>query len=50
METQLLGNTIDPPVDEVRPPGSFIDDGELLDAYSDAVTRVVEAVSPLLEP
>ena len=47
METQLLQYETDaPPASEDRPAHPLGGDGELLDAYSDAVTRVVEAVSP----
>jgi S1-C subfamily serine protease len=47
METLLLRNEIEaPPRDERQPVELLPGDGELLDAYSDAVTGVVEAVSP----
>src|SRR5688572_19902769 len=47
MGTQLLRfDTEQTPVGELQPKVPLVDDGELLDAYSEAVTRVVEAVSP----
>jgi S1-C subfamily serine protease len=47
METQLLRyETGAPAAPEGRPLEPLPNDGELLDAYSDAVTRVVETVSP----
>ncbi len=47
MATQLLRyETEAPPEREIRPPEPLLDETELLDAYSDAVTRVVDIVSP----
>jgi S1-C subfamily serine protease len=47
MGTQLLRFEADePPVAEPQPTVPLVDDGELLDSYSEAVIRVVEAVSP----
>jgi S1-C subfamily serine protease len=44
---RLLSNGVEQPETVERAPvNPVLDDGELLDAYSDAVTRVVERVSP----